>query len=261
MDVGKAIDKTLGAKRKSRDGYGEHKGNVNFGMKNRCSKCGKPYFSANPCMCPREDKEPITEQARRWVGWNTQIKPAFEPIVVAQRPLDGTVAQNVLKWGVGALNVDACRIGDDVITTVSKPGVNKFANKYSGDLIPKVGNTQHVGRFPANLVHDGSDDVLAHFNGDAARFFYCAKASRSDRGEGNDHVSVKPTSLMQWLVRLVCPRGGVVLDPFCGSGSTGVACVREEMQFIGIDAEEHYCDIARRRIQRECDKGVQRSLF
>ena len=155
-----------------------------------------------------------------------------------------------------------------------------------------VAKSESLGRFPANLVHDGSQEVLELFPdtnpsrkgrprsgrngmgwgmthtgaeyddaGSAARFFYCAKANKKDRGEGNDHPTVKPNALMRWLVRLVCPQGGIVLDPFMGSGSTGVACMQEGMEFVGIDKDKHYCDVADQRMRRELDGGIQRSMF
>lgn len=213
----------------------------------------------------------------KWEGWGTALKPAHEPIVVARKPLIGTVAANVLVHGTGALNVDGCRIGE------------------SG------------GRWPANLIHDGSDEVLAAFPqapgqmadasssgapratqntygamrkgrddepsadsdnegavgfkmkpgarrldiGSAARFFYCAKASKADREDGNVHPTVKPTDLMAYLVRLVTPPGGTVLDPFMGSGSTGKACMREGFNFVGCELSPEYLAIAKARIERE----------
>lgn len=225
------------------------------------------------------------ELADEWVGWSTQIKPAWESIIVAYKPFKGTVAKNVAEYGTGAMNIDACRVpteshGDDVAVGSAK------------------------GRYPANLVHDGSDEVRACFpdsdgqqadvragiergqgvcygkygptneyakrtesDSSAARFFYCAKASKKDRGEGNDHISVKPNALMRWCVRLVCRPGGAILDPFMGSGSTGVACMQEGMDFIGCELDPHYCEIAERRIseaerdaesEREC---AQATLF
>ena len=211
MDVGKAIDKALGAERKV--------------------------------------IEPATDQARQWDGWGTCLKPAWEPIIVARKPLDGTVAHNVMTYGTGAINIDGCRVGTDVM--INQPAGNKAGgnslnmSKYGMPQDAKP--TTSIGRFPANLVHDGSQEVL-ELIGDAQRFFYCAKASKRDRGEGNDHPTVKPNALMRWLVRLVCPQGGTVLDPFMGSGSTGVAYIQEGIRFVGIDMDEHYCQIAEKRI-------------
>lgn len=246
-----------------------------------------------------------------WEGWNTQLKPAWEPIIVAQKPLDGTVAHNIMAHGVGAINIDGCRVPTEefIMTNGVSKEVQDRQGIYGSYGEKKTGQTagQKLGRFPANLVHDGSDEVLALFpesksssktvprkrtpqttcygtydddgdyyvigrgdSGSAARFFnafregeesagrtyadrffYCAKASKKDRGEGNNHPTVKPTALMQWLVRLVTPKGGVVLDPFAGSGSTGVAAMREGMDFVGMEMDEGYADIMERRIGDE----------
>lgn len=286
MDVSKAIDKALGAKREKVDGgkgpaYQRSIGNTRPWM-----------FEENHQI---DGPVPATAAAAAaWDGWGTCLKPAWEPIIVARKPLDGTVAHNVMTYGTGAINIDGCRVGTEEITT---RGGDKFPKLYG--TFNTCDETKHIGRFPANLVHDGSDEVLALFpdsncgknghtlhhtdghrnsfgafnnqegvvtyrhggNGSAARFFYCAKASKADRGEGNDHPTVKPNALMRWLVRLVCPQGGTVLDPFMGSGSTGVAAMDEAMLFVGIDKDEHYCDVAEQRIRRELDGGIQRSMF
>lgn len=168
---------------------------------------------------------PATAEARAWEGWGTALKPAWEPVIVARKPLEGTVAENVLKYGTGVVNVDGCRVGGE------------------------------EGRWPANVIHDGSEEVVEMFpddnGGSAARFFYCAKAGKADRDDGevvNHHPTVKPTDLMRYLVRLVTPVGGVVLDPFMGSGSTGRGALLEGCRFIGIDLSDDYATIARERI-------------
>ena len=187
---------------------------------------------------------PATEAAKQWQGWGTALKPALEPITVARKPLTGTVAENVLKHGTGGINIDGCRV---------------------------TGNGSELGRWPANLIHDGSEEV-AGLLGSSARFFYCPKASKSDRDEGcgdslnmrvdahsqengmdtcprrNHHPTVKPTALMRYLCCLVTPSGGSILDPFMGSGSTGKAAVLEGFGFIGIECEAEYIEIARARI-------------
>lgn len=273
-----------------------------------------------------------------WTGWGTALKPAWEPIALARKPLNGTVAANVLAHGTGALNIDGCRVHSDDATggeyTVKRfaPGasVNKDGN-WKQDV--EFRGVMKAGRWPANIVHDGSDEVLAAFPeapgqqaaisssapsdktsnvygrmrregeasadsendgavgfkmkpgmrrldaGSAARFFYCAKASRADRNEGlsssstpavatdatmrqcetadwstrngNHHPTVKPTELMAYLCRLVTPPGGLVLDPFMGSGSTGKAAMREGFRFVGIDMTPEYVEIARARIEHE----------
>lgn len=190
-----------------------------------------------------------TEAARQWEGWGTALKPALEPITVARKPRAGTVAANVLAHGTGALNIDGCRVGG--------PGGAKWETPRGGiwstdrDASAKlVQNDQ--GRWPANLIHDGSEEVVEVF-GDPARFFYCAKASKKDRGETNNHPTVKPTDLMRYLCRLVTPPGGTVLDPFMGSGSTGKAAVLERFGFAGIERDPEYFKLAEQRVDRALD--------
>lgn len=252
-----------------------------------------------------------------WEGWGTALKPAMEPITVARKPLDGTVAKNVLAYGTGAINVDGCRIGVDPSPTFPTRRNARIFQTGSGgqDVFPPT-----KGRWPANLIHDGSEEVVSAFpkaggaiapvtgdeptghgfsgnvygspgqqgrkpidrrdgGGSAARFFYCAKASRADRNEGceafnekpllwssgthnpgsfqsdgthkaarNYHPTVKPTALMRYLCRLVTPPGGLVLDPFAGSGSTGKAAALEGFRFLGIERDPEYAAIAKRRI-------------
>ena len=181
------------------------------------------------------------------------LKPAWEPIIVARNPLEGTVAQNVLAHGVGGINIDGCRVGGPIETW---PTSRSYAphQKQPGH----AGETQSTGpapagRWPANLVHDGSEEVTRLL---PARFFYCAKAAQSDRNEGvegrNTHPTVKPLARMRYLVRLVTPPRGTVLDPFMGSGSTGKAADLEGCHFVGIEADRDSYHIAtqRRRKQR-----------
>lgn len=179
----------------------------------------------------------------------TALKPAVEPIILARKPLSGTVAANVLAHGTGALNVGACRVGDEGGTSGAGPGpagviYSQGLNGSFGQLVPGL------GRWPANVVHDGSPQVAGCFpvdgDGSAARFFYGAKADFGDR-VGSKHPTVKPVDLMQWLVRLICPPGGVVLDPFAGTGTTGAAAWREGFRAVLIEREAEYRgDIARR---------------
>ncbi|HDR3115773.1 DNA-methyltransferase [Pseudomonas aeruginosa] len=277
-------------------------------------------------------------------GWGTALKPGHEPICMARKPLIGTVARNVLAHGTGALNIDACRIPTDEALRAGSGGIPCRHDEHvprtrSGEAsaerrYTETGGTNFAmkpgprggavaGRWPANLIHDGSDEVVtlfpadagqaaplatrnsdktrnsygafagspdAHFSphdagGSAARFFYCAKASRRDRNEGcehmerkplhwssgsqnpgsfqadgtdktsqNNHPTVKPTDLMAYLVRLVTPPGGKVLDPFTGSGSTGKAAVREGFEFVGIEREDPYLAIAEARIAHELER-------
>ncbi len=250
----------------------------------------------------------LTEEAKQWDGWKSSLKPAQEPIVMARKPLEGTIAQNVLRWHNGALNIDACRVNAEIggrpLREVAplREGVNYSGNSICGRVDGSLGSSKavgltDVGRFPSNFIHDGSDEVLELFpdsngagkslpqvkitgygdkntgtgkadylggeripfdagSGSAARFFYSAKASKADRNtacddlpNGNNHPTVKPISLCDWLVKLVTPPNGIVLDPFNGSGSTGRAAMINEFKYIGIDLSQEYIDISERRIQ------------
>jgi DNA modification methylase len=220
---------------------------------------------------------PATDAARQWEGYGTALKPAWEPIVLARKPLIGTVAENVLEHGTGAINIDGCRVGESGGT--SSVGDPNYKNEVYGRGMGGLAAVDAgKGRWPANIIHDGSEEVLACFpttesgarqagvrkglgfhgaNGDggpaieasagsAARFFYSAKADKNDR-IGSKHPTVKPVDLMQWLVRLVTPKGGLVLDPFAGTGTTGEAAFREGMRAVLIEREAEYrVDIARR---------------
>jgi DNA modification methylase/transcriptional regulator with XRE-family HTH domain len=229
-----------------------------------------------------------TDLSREWGGWGTALKPAWEPIVMARKPLGGTVAENVLEHGTGALNIDGCRVGwpGGNVPQVGTPqwgGPNKKSTAVPGQegaTVERVAPSE-LGRWPANIIHDGSDEVLAAFpdtdsgggpavgtarskvntygeptvsltepkganSGSAARFFYSSKADSEDR-LGSKHPTVKPLDLMQYLVRLVTPPGGLVLDPFAGTGTTGEAAFREGMRAVLIEREPEYqADIARR---------------
>ena len=257
-----------------------------------------------------------SEEAAAWEGWGTALKPALEPITMARKPFKGTVADNVLEHGTGGLNIDASRVGDFVPT---QPSALTWGENYGDRKEMSVPTPTAPGRFPANVLHDGSEEVVGHFpnskaskgvtkgrgfqtayvngedpghriasegygdEGSSARFFYVPKANKRDRDEGltgpevdagcmagntnaetlrvdkvpqrkNIHPTVKPTDLMAYLVRMVTPEGGVVLDPFMGSGSTGKAAVREGFDFQGIDLSEEFVAIAHARIAFELAK-------
>lgn len=282
MDVAKAIDKASGY-------VGEVIGErtVDVGMQ------GGHMHAGRKSQQQQQQVRSLSDQAKQWEGWGTCLKPAWEPIIVARKPLDGTVAHNVLKWGVGAMNIDACRVaieqGDDVFAKNPHTHSKGKDSGIYGTYKEQQGNwSGEKGRFPANVLHDGSQMVLELFpetgrssggggvkapgkngiygtfngheypqqlglgdSGSAARFFYCAKASKKDRGEGNNHPTVKPVALMEWLVTLVTPQGGVVLDPFAGSGTTLVACERLGFDSIGIEREAEYVEIIKRRLGEE----------
>lgn len=236
-DISKDIDKIFGAKREvvgSVKAPGMAKSNVLHGAQSRSTYSFDKLGGA------------VTEDAKRWQGWGTALKPAWEPICLARKPLIGTVAANVLAHGTGALNIDGCRVATDESTRRN----NTAEMGYHGGNLPKHYQTgSDAGRWPANLIHDGSPEVTDCFPNDTARFFYCAKASKADRGEGNDHPTVKPTDLMRWLCRLITPPGGTVFDPFTGSGSTGRGALMEGFRFIGAELSEDYVKIAIKRIQ------------
>lgn len=175
-------------------------------------------------------------------GKGTALKPAWEPIVLARKPFRGTVAGNVLAHGTGALNIDACRIGTGGGTETQR-GEEKTKTVHAfGDGLGAAGGAvvPGLGRWPANIAHDGNQF------GEASRFFYSAKATKADRW-GSRHPTVKPVKLKRWLVRLITPPGGVVLDPFAGSGTTGAAALAEGRQTLLIEREAEYAaDIERR---------------
>lgn len=348
LDVSKAIDKAAGAERALRvserwaekypNGPG---GNLSGdGRSIHYGQCKRVV--GNPLM----ESVPATDAARQWEGWGTALKPAWEPIILARKPLDGlTVAANVLKWGTGAVNVDGCRVpsnGEVANTSPShttpqegwdRPWRHDAEAQARTYAAKQEGNRKAValGRWPANLIHDGSEEVLELFpqtgpgmfppkrgdgqvfgksygsdrpthktdSGSAARFFYCAKASRKEREMGcegmeertapdahnlssnacakcgkrvkangsgdkcecggeritvklpaakNHHPTVKPLALMRYLCRLVTPPNGLVLDPFVGSGTTLIAAEQEGFRAVGIEMNEEYCEIAKRRI-------------
>jgi site-specific DNA-methyltransferase (adenine-specific) len=246
LDVSKAIDKAAGAEREV-IGVAGKSGSARNSMAGDFA--GGEYMSTAPA----------TDAARQWARWGTALKPALEPITVARKPLIGTVAENVLAHGTGALNVDGCRVGDNAGWSYpSGRGGSGWHGResLSANLSEPMAATQ--GRWPANLIHDGSEEVVGLLN-DAARFFYCAKASKRDRNEGNNHPTVKPTDLMRYLCRLVTPPGGTVFDPFMGSGSTGKAAAIEGFSFIGAEMQREYFDIAASRIGKK--ESIQQGLL
>jgi site-specific DNA-methyltransferase (adenine-specific) len=258
LDVSKAIDRAAGAER-------EVVGPGGVSGKGRNAMAGdfRGEWDATA---------PATDAARQWSGWGTALKPAHEPICMARKPLIGTVAANVLAHGTGAINVDGCRVGNEIVRE-RKGGFSDSPVYGSSDGGVFGGQ---AGRWPANFIHDGSEEATAGL-GEAARFFYTAKASRSDREDGcddrepvrrtdgretenhtprlrtterrNHHPTVKPTDLMRYLCRLVTPPGGTVLDPFTGSGSTGRGAVLEGFNFIGCELSAEYAQIAQARIR------------
>jgi DNA modification methylase len=272
-DVSKSLDGVLGKQAK---GFKYKGGDLP-------TNGGSEFRSDHPNYRPYE---PATPAARQWEGWGTALKPACEPIVLARKPLsERTVAANVLRWGTGAINVDGCRVATEETITATR---NYLGGAIEPGGMEKEGERIHTryeqnsnGRWPANVIHDGSEEVVAGFpesdgqngvvdgqtserniynngvgprprfeprgdSGSAARFFYTSKADSDDR-LGSKHPTVKPLDLMQYLVRLVTPPQGRVLDPFAGTGTTGEAAWREGMRAVLIEREAEYqADIRRR---------------
>lgn len=313
-NISKAIDKAAGAEP------------VPTGETKRASiqrnGTGETWKAGAFASHPEETKRvpvtvPATEAARLWDGWGTALKPAVEIIVLAMKPLDGTFAANALEHGVAGINVDGCRVGNftpqphsggmerlnaanqkqsyrpnayqkgrDGEASADKRYTDNGATDFSATPGPRGGSPS--GRWPTNLIHDGSEEVVAGFpctksgalnaghkrgngtgnsftggggvvsgnygndSGSAARFFYCAKADKAERGKGNTHPTVKPLDLMSYLCKLISqPRhAGTLLDPFAGSGSTLLAASRWFERVIGIEREEKYCEIAANRLRQ-----------
>jgi site-specific DNA-methyltransferase (adenine-specific) len=191
-----------------------------------------------------------------------RMKPAHEPIFVAQKPLEGSIDKNVEKWGCGKINIENARVPWDgkPPTGWVKGGSKRRA--FGGDVVKAseqaVKETEDAnpnGRYPSNII--------GHFdNSEHQKYFYAPRATRKERGEYNDHPTPKPIALMRYLTRVYAPKGGLVLDPFMGSGSTGIAALQEGLQFVGIDMTQHYVDISERRIQDHCfSKEPKEKLF
>lgn len=280
LDISKAIDKAAGAERevigKRFDGGGGG---------------GVGTFDDDNFVWSREldVTKAATPEAKQWEGWGTALKPAFEPVIVARKPLIGTVAENVLTYGTGGLNIDGSRIATDEIITNHSRGAESAISKgkYGDSTAQKTHQTdgQKLGRWPSNVILNPYTAELLDEQSDASRFFYVAKASKRDRNEGLDelpdihpsevtgrkvgsagasnggyagmtetprkniHPTVKPTTLMEYLIKLVTPPGGVVLDPFTGSGSTGKAAILQGFDFIGIELTEEYLPIIEGRLK------------
>jgi DNA modification methylase len=340
-DVSKGIDKLAGAEREvvgpRMRPDGKSQLSARGGDEGRGEGWDRPWRN-DPEAVARNGMEtaPATDAAREWQGWGTALKPAWEAICLARKRLEGTVASNVLKHGTGAINIDGCRIearDAPEQAEVSANAQSRYVGVLNGGKVseaePRTTSASQQGRWPANIIHDGSEEVLAGFpivdgpggycdpaktnggmfgenrkrgngqypgeQGSAARFFYCAKAAGDERGskclicgqvaarpadecscsqclrceatgpcpcidhetklptrkpQRLSHPTVKPHPLMAWLVRLVTPKGGTVLDPFLGSGSTAVAAQAEQFGFVGCELSADYAAIAEARLRR-----------
>jgi site-specific DNA-methyltransferase (adenine-specific) len=242
LDVSKAIDKAAGVEREvvgvrtltgTAASSSAHVGNLGGGSGVGASK--EVSVTA-----------PATPDAERWQGWGTALKPAFEPIVVARKPFRGTVAANVLEHGTGALNIDGCRIGSE---QRRNGGMSSLGVMHDDNWTPGAVQSVVTGRWPANVIL--SEDQATEL-GEAARFFYCAKAPTSERPkvDGQAHATVKPLTLMRWLVQLVTPPGGIVGDPFAGSGTTLEAAYLEGFSAVGVELEDIHIPLIRQRLEK-----------
>jgi len=252
QDMGKAIDKRNG-KLQSKTYLPSTEDNR--AVKNsstgspRCNLChtSTGYIhkkcSRDDCIKPWEDLQSDNE----WSGWKTALKPAHEPIVMARKPFKGSCIDNVLNHGTGALNIDGSRVEyTDEAEKELRLSYNKYAGKIYGDegvydVKTSQGASSEKGRYPSNVIGEVTD---------YQKYFYCPKVGRAERHVGfdNNHPTVKPVELMKYLVKLVTPEGGIVLDPFNGSGSTGMACVELGYEYVGCELDPNYVEIATNRI-------------
>lgn len=262
LDVGKAIDDELGAEREVVDIKKRSSGMGGLLHRDQIGSAGYHYKQE------WGTSQPVTEAAQYWDGWNTVLKPAVEPIVLARRGVPDTVAKCVLENGTGAVNVGACKVGGNgkrVLKHVmgkqsSSSGIYKFNQPGNESMGREFVKETLDGRYPSNFICDGSDEVIHLLPEGAARFFYSAKASSDDRPHGRDatiHPTVKPLDLMRYLVKLVCAPGGWVLDPFTGSGSTGCAAIFEGMRFVGVEQSQEYADVAVGRLKLALESKPQ----
>ena len=247
LDVSKAIDKAAGAER-------ETISTRKLTGKSRVLKGGNfdGGYEGKELDCDYAITAPATDAAKQWQGFGTALKPASEHWILFRKPCsEKTVAANVLRWGCGAINIDASRIGYSDSEKIDFTRVHDGNIYGSGETYGKATQNHTTplfksnGRFPANLV---LDEDAAKMLGEPSRFFYCAKASKSDKDANNTHPTVKSTKLMSYLITLVTPPNGTVLDPFTGSGSTGVAAKYLGFDFIGIEQNKEYKEIAEKRI-------------
>lgn len=324
MDISKALDKDAGMGRTETKGVrvntydGAHRNPQNHKSPAELSNIGKWGLDKTPHGVV--DMLPASDLAKHWDGWGTALKPANEPIVLARKPLIGTVVENILEHGVGGINIDACRIAHDEKQVSCKRGTRDATWNDDNCGFHNVGNTiasaSSKGRFPANVILDEeagrvldeqtgilksgdskgfkgdySAQVFGKYannqidpntiyadTGGASRFFYCAKASKAERNMGlegrtptkvndgrtaiidnafqrgetqrlNTHPTVKPVKLMEYLIKLITPPDGIVLDPFAGSMTTGIACIKQKKSFIMIERDDENYEIGRARLK------------
>lgn len=180
-----------------------------------------------------------------------RLKPAHEPIFVAQKPLDGSIEKNWEKWGCGKINLETTRVPWDGEPPKGWVKGGHKRRAFGGEVEKAAG--KEIEREDANPTGRYPSNIIGHFDDpDHQKYFYAPRVTRKERGEYNDHPTPKPISLMRYLCRVYAPKGGLVLDPFMGSGSTGIGALQEGNLFVGIDMSNHYCDISEKRIQEHC---------
>tara|TARA_B100001939_G_scaffold222571_1_gene191539 strand:- start:319 stop:1674 length:1356 start_codon:yes stop_codon:yes gene_type:complete len=346
-NISKAIDKAAGAEREvigqRQDILLKQGADLRRGKRKIAESfnAGSPERNNGFKVVSADVTAPATPEAKQWDGWGTALKPAHEPVCVARKPLIGTVAENVLEHGTGALNIDGCRVGD-IVQDTSKNGRDADKHKntiYESGLKKDFEGKITVGRWPSNVIMDevagailneqapsvgnmmnanrkttttggtgnawttsskneGDSNGIFDGLGGGSRFFYCPKVSQAERNAGleslkdkekyadfglrnriqdgvitndrtnnaaytskNNHPTVKPISLMRYLAKLVTKEGGIVLDPFMGSGSTGIAACLEGFNFVGIEMDEEYLNIARHRIAHWGEYEIEEAEF
>lgn len=250
LDVSKAIDKAAGAEREV---VGSK---ITGNAKQATSRTGEFADGLHGGTQLVDITAPATPDAERWDGWGTALKPGHEPIILARKPFPGTVAGNVLTHGTGALNIDATRVAGDVPQVIQgghKINGGRYNDSESAEVRRTLSQPHDAGRWPANVALDEDQaEALDEQKANASRFFYCPKAGKKERPEVNGvrHNTVKPLELMRWLVRLITPPGGVVLDPFAGSGTTAEACILEGFDYIVVENEAQYIPLIDQRVSR-----------
>ena len=280
QDIGKQIERT--EKKRADNALGIKRSKIESGPKTNCPKCNKTLNGSNQNNCQEQQcdlRDALAPAQNEWAGWGTALKPAHEPIALARKPIKTSIRENVLKYGVGAYNIDATRIPYENEKDVPVPHGGKARQhkdnpgwmSTTGHKIIEDPQINEIGRFPSNVIGEIAD---------YQKYFYCPKVSRKERHigfdletipmdnptsngnymrtsthptqlkkEGNNHPTVKPIELMKYLIKLVTPPGGTVLDPFNGSGSTGCAAVELGHPYIGCELDPKYVEIAKKRIE------------
>jgi DNA modification methylase len=264
QDIGRSIQRSLGVKETAVIKGGARPSDKQTGGRAKGKIEAKQEYSTPVLTDPN---------AKQWEGWGTALKPAHEPIALARKPLKQSIAKNCQQWGTGAININATRVGDEIFDTSQNRRTTQDSQIYDGGWAGKEGGEIVQGRYPSNVIGEIQEEYQ--------KYFYCPKVSRKERHtgfdttqiatnpngmwddgvqfqnqqafsgnteKGNNHPTVKPVALMEYLIKLITPPGGTVLDPFNGSGSTGMAAVGLGFNYIGCELDPAYVDIAEKRI-------------